>query len=605
MTDQDTRPSSLTRVLALLGFGVAVAGMLHAGGTGRAVAPQAKEPPSVGGVPIFSTWPKNAKPDAVIVLSGQSFGYLQPCGCSRPQFGGLERRAVFLAGLKAQGWPVAAVDLGDVLPARGIVNDQVMLKYKTMMNALREMGYVAVGVGKAELDNGLFQILGQYALQRPDPPFILAGNLTGLQGKNQVPRAEAFPAVAPGATRPMVGLAEVASVGNVPVGIVGVVGPSVALAVGNKVTDVGFTSIKKNPKDKVEDELLNGVKDTIAAGLKELQANPKKPAVNILLFQGTEAEAKAVARPEFQVVLCQSDDLAPALPVMVNHANGQKTMIVMVGQKGQNVGAVGVYRKPDGTFDLHYQLVPLDESFITPGPEAVAQKTNPMLPILEEYAKEVKARNFLGKFPEGPHPAMIQQKGANLAFVGSAACQACHAAEFAKWKEVPPDGHAHSIAYDKLEHVAKRPGLRNFDGECAVCHTVGLGYKTGFRDKQTTPALIHVGCESCHGPGSGHVAAPNNKELLKLMSPWKSAPADKLPDTATMNKIAALNPAERGKVPLPASQTLLINNVSRACMGCHDSENDPHFDLYKYWPKIAHSGMAPPGGWPAVPPPKK
>src|SRR5262245_48853676 len=40
----------------------------------------------------FSDWPKDRKPDLVILLSGQTHGYLQPCGCSRPQLGGLERR---------------------------------------------------------------------------------------------------------------------------------------------------------------------------------------------------------------------------------------------------------------------------------------------------------------------------------------------------------------------------------------------------------------------------------------------------------------------------------------------------------------------------------
>src|SRR5438105_3846482 len=30
--------------------------------------------------------------DLCLILSGQMYGYLQPCGCSRPQVGGLERR---------------------------------------------------------------------------------------------------------------------------------------------------------------------------------------------------------------------------------------------------------------------------------------------------------------------------------------------------------------------------------------------------------------------------------------------------------------------------------------------------------------------------------
>src|SRR5690242_12636009 len=73
-------------------------------------APEAK----VEAPPLFETWPKDRKPDLVIVLSGQMYGYLQKCGCSHPQKGGLERRYNFIQSLKARGWEVIGVDLGDL-----------------------------------------------------------------------------------------------------------------------------------------------------------------------------------------------------------------------------------------------------------------------------------------------------------------------------------------------------------------------------------------------------------------------------------------------------------------------------------------------------------
>ena len=76
----------------------------------------------------------------------------------------------------------------------------------------------------------------------------------------------------------------------------------------------------------------------------------------------------------------------------------------------------------------------------------------------------------------------------------------------------------------------------------------------------------------------------------------------KLPDLDFMEKMAKTDPFERGKVPIAPAQQQVINTVSNICTKCHDHEADPHFDLYKYWPKIAHTGLAPPGGWPAVPP---
>src|SRR5947199_1556928 len=60
---------------------------------------------------LFQGWDK---PDLALVLSAEQHGYLLPCGCSRPQVGGLERRHNFLQLLRGKGWPVAAVDLGDI-----------------------------------------------------------------------------------------------------------------------------------------------------------------------------------------------------------------------------------------------------------------------------------------------------------------------------------------------------------------------------------------------------------------------------------------------------------------------------------------------------------
>ena len=59
---------------------------------------------------------------------------------------------------------------------------------------------------------------------------------------------------------------------------------------------------------------------------------------------------------------------------------------------------------------------------------------------------------------------------------------------------------------------------------------------------------------------------------------------------------------DRGKIAIQPADQLMINLVSGMCAKCHDPDNDPHFDLFTYWPKVNHSGLAPPGGWPAVPP---
>ena len=44
---------------------------------------------SINPAKMFVGW---NKPDFVLFITGQTHGYLQPCGCSSPQYGGLARR---------------------------------------------------------------------------------------------------------------------------------------------------------------------------------------------------------------------------------------------------------------------------------------------------------------------------------------------------------------------------------------------------------------------------------------------------------------------------------------------------------------------------------
>lgn len=76
---------------------------------------QSAPPPSR----LFWDWPKDVKPELVVLLTGEQHGYMQPCGCTSPQYGGLERRYNFMQQLmKDRRWPVAALDVGDIAQDR-------------------------------------------------------------------------------------------------------------------------------------------------------------------------------------------------------------------------------------------------------------------------------------------------------------------------------------------------------------------------------------------------------------------------------------------------------------------------------------------------------
>jgi len=549
----------------------------------KATAPGGK---SDGDKP-FAQWPKEA-PDLVLVFSGQTYGYLQPCGCSRPQQGGLERRYNLIQQLKGKGWNVVGLDVGDILPKppegseMPVPPAQTFKKFEYAMRAYKEMGYAAVGLGEYDYKRDVFELLPRYTLNNPDkPPFILSGNVVGVDrdaaGKvtKTTPRDKYFPTVDGKPTgRESVGVGVVVPTEKLPIGVIGLVGPSVADAITTNGT--------KGPLH------FNDYAKHLEGTLAAFALHPLKPTLNVLLFQGTPTEAQNAAQafPGVQVVACLTDSSEPPGAPMENGIT--KQLVIQTGHKGRYVGVLGVFKTPKG-FDFHYQLITLGEEYLTPA-NAEAEKANKALRLLEEYAKDIKDADLLKQFvAKRPlHPAQINHPKADLKYVGSEACAKCHAAEYAVWK-----GHKHSHAYEALEKLAKRPGLQQFNGECLACHTTGFRYETGFESEKKTPLLLNNGCENCHGPGSGHVANDKDKGLLKAMMPWRLHPKDKLPSKEVLEKYAKLTEVERAQdATMPADVKQLVNvRIAAMCMKCHDGDNDPKFDPWTYLPKVYHSGL--------------
>src|SRR5262249_4720406 len=214
----------------------------------------------------FADWPAGRKPDLVLVLSGEMRGYLQPCGCSRPQLGGLERRYNFIKGLRDRGWPVVPLDLGDVASTKGKLHEQHVLKYKVAMQALEKIGYAAVGVGKQEFSVPLLNALSEFTLQNPDkPPFVLAQNVMDRE-KNYPPG---------GGKRPsMVSGWELVNAGGLKVGVGGLVGRDLAKEVSESI-DRGVR--------------FEGGITAVRSMLTEM--GPQKPDFRVMLYHGEHKDA--------------------------------------------------------------------------------------------------------------------------------------------------------------------------------------------------------------------------------------------------------------------------------------------------------------------------
>lgn len=488
-------------------------------------SPPDKSEPEGKGIParLFQGW---SKPDFVVILSAQQQGYMLPCGCSYPQVGGLERRYNFIQLLKARGWPIVAVDLGDIpQKSRGpanLPNVQGLIKYRYSMLALKEMGYLAAGIGENEAGGtwSLASIEGEWAANNPQPA-LLAANLKNDDNQQFLFLKTQETQSVPGA--------------NVKVGVTSIVGPSVAETI--KDPAVKFTLSVPALREQLK---------------KMREQNVDLP---ILLYHGLatgreEAIRCAEAFPHFPIILALSEeDEPPAHPITVNHGlNGTPNYVFRLGHKGKYIGVLGVYRNGPN-FNFKYQLVEMGTEYETP-PEQ--QATQPIMKLMEDYTRELKAKNYLEKYGQGKHilQAMDPVKGLRNpmdgmpTYIGTEACKKCHDHAYEVWK-----ASKHSHAYQTLVD-AKHPSLRQFDGECIVCHTVGFSYKTGYPNETGKIKLKDVGCESCHGPGSLHAKNPENQEWRERMNlPWLAA---------------RKNGNEQAK-------NLAIEKF---CVTCHDIDND-------------------------------
>lgn len=103
------------------------------------------------------------------------------------------------------------------------------------------------------------------------------------------------------------------------------------------------------------------------------------------------------------------------------------------------------------------------------------------------------------------------------AYVGTKKCRMCHIKEWTSWS-----GTKMANAFELLKPgvaaeaktKAKLDPMKDYtsDATCLPCHTTGYGKPGGFRDLATTPDLVGVGCEMCHGAGADF-AKPDQMSL--------------------------------------------------------------------------------------------
>ncbi|MCB9664534.1 MAG: redoxin domain-containing protein [Alphaproteobacteria bacterium] len=180
------------------------------------------------------------------------------------------------------------------------------------------------------------------------------------------------------------------------------------------------------------------------------------------------------------------------------------------------------------------------------------------LPLLDHYRAVhmspeglAEARQALIK-GETPQALLSFDQGA---YVGSAACTGCHAAEHASWQASPHAG--------AMERLAAQGAAE--DARCVGCHAVARQPGPRPTEIEAFRTTEGVGCEGCHGPGAAHVAAGGGTDTI---------------------------------VGLGASCPVCV--IEAVCTSCHTSVWDPTWDLQRSLERVRHGapvdapGLTPP-----------
>lgn len=422
-------------------YTILVLGLLTCTTQARADATAPDGKPTANGQASPATRPATS-PGMRIILTSDTNGFIERCGCPGPEKGGLLRRATLLKDL---------VDQDTLLVDAGNVNtpDQtyILLGYWYMLDMLDYMGYHAVNLGSAEVQipvNRLYETIEQTTC-----PIVSCNVLDATTGKH---------IATPFARTRIKGQS---------VAIIGLVEPEPAIRIG-----AGLTITPPN--------------DALANTLKSIG-----DSCDIILV------AADVPRNTARTLATIFNDRITAL--LVTNQSKHSKRIDTVEHTSILLGGHGDTDLFEFTIDSLAQgrFTTIDNIRHPVGP--MVEYDDHVARLAEQY------RNQLGQDPSHyrSNDSDVQRWWQLMQndtmpdnwYIGATRCRECHSEEYRQWQQTD-----HAGAYNTLVDAA---GTHK-KSQCLTCHVVGIDTPTGFSLEAYSGNLLGVQCENCHGPGAIH-----------------------------------------------------------------------------------------------------
>jgi hypothetical protein len=443
-------------------------------------------------------------PSLTVFALAEMRGQIGPCGCTSDPLGDISRTTQVVADARAKG-PVLVLDAGSLLysaaPIPAHLAAQEELKADLLAKIYKdELRVAAVGLGWADLPAGTKGVR-------------FARTESNVQDAS-------YPVVAP----------QVLAAGGAKVGVFGVIEKDAAKLDLADPVETGKAAVGKLRKD--------GAQIVVAL----VQASSKRDATSLVRDIGGIDLAIAglgQAAPEPNEVEVQATKVGDGwLVIPVNRGQIVPRIDLYLRGAGPLVDAVGPAAAEAKLAQMDRQLASLDADLakFAADPDADASfvatkkaereqlaaqradlKAHPLVvPQTGSYftLQQIKINRALACSVSVQEQVKQYDKAAgeaNLAaaaqkkvpappkgqasYVGMDKCDDCHSDEVAFWKKT-----VHAQAWQTLVDRGQE-----YDFSCTGCHVTGWE-KPGGTNLAHTDGLRDVQCETCHGPGSIHVA---------------------------------------------------------------------------------------------------
>ncbi|HEU4732270.1 MAG TPA: multiheme c-type cytochrome [Kofleriaceae bacterium] len=464
--------------------------------------------------------PAPPRPTFTVLAVAEVRGQIGPCGCTTDPLGDISRTSKLVEQARAAG-PVLFVDAGSLLYSQAqippMLDTQEELKATLLADTYQKVLKVdALGLGPADMSKGVDH----------------------LRLPRLVSNAPEVAAVEP----------KVIEVGGAKAGVFGVIaeGAVHGLSLGDPVM-AGKAAVAR----------LRGQGARVVIGL--IQADSRKEAIRMVRDIGGIDLAIAglgLGAPEPDHVEIEAQRVGDGwLIVPVNRGQIVARVTVTVRDPGPLADAVGPGAATARLAQLDKLLAALDadlaafardssadEAFVKAKQQERAKlaadrdrlKSHPLVipqhgsfftleqvRINKALACDTQVQDAVSQFYRASGEANMKAAASipvtppprgGDSYTGTESCSDCHSEAVEFWKKT-----VHAGAWKTLEERGQQ-----FDLDCIGCHVTGWG-KPGGSNLGHNEKLRDIQCETCHGPGSIHVAKGG---LEKPFAIWRGPPAD-------------------------------------------------------------------------------